>query len=165
VDGTISVALYTRFLDAAFEERPKQVGKIEEIVSDTWLNEFGGSFDRVAFNVPVWVDPPPLRDAVVAPTGSLVGPEPYRIDIIGQIGEEVELIEVKEIGNMTAIGQLLTYRMLFQMTYFGVSVIHLRLVCSSCRKAIELSCRENGINLDQVYDQADSLIKAARRGG
>ena len=152
-------------MDAAFEERPKQVGKIEKIVSDTWLNEFGGSFDRVSFNVPVWVDPPPLEGVLSASAGSLIGHEPYRIDIIGQIGEEVELIEVKETGNMTAIGQLLTYRMLFQMTYFGVRVIHLRLVCSSCRLAIELSCRENGINLDQVYDKADGLIKASRRGG
>jgi len=141
------------------------MGKIETIVADAWLKEYGGSFVRIAFNVPVYLNPPPVGASQGASKRTLDTPEPYRVDIIGQFGDEVELIEVKESGNMTAIGQLLTYRMLFLRTYSGISVIHLRLVCSKAREAIQAACRELGINLDQMYDNCDDRIKASRRGG
>jgi len=141
------------------------MGRIEKIVAEAWLKEYGGSFARIAFNVPVYLNPPPEGVAQGAPERTLEGYPPYRVDMIGQFGDEVELIEVKENGNMTAIGQLLTYRMLFMRTYSGVSVIHLRLVCSKARDAIQAVCRELGINLDQMYDNCDDRIKASRRGG
>lgn len=151
-------------LDVAFESRRRQMGKIEKIVADTWLDKYGGSFGRVGFNVPVYLNLPPEGTSGDASKRTLDVPEPYRVDIVGQFGDEVELIEVKESGNMTAIGQLLTYRMLFLRSYCGIKVIHLRLVCSKAREAIQEACRELGINLDQMYDECDDLIKVFRRG-
>jgi len=164
MDRAVSLKIQIRPITEVFENRKRQMGKIETIVSDTWLNEYGGSFERFAFNVPVWLNPP-IKNATLSDVERRSeGPEPYRVDMVGSFGDEVELIEVKESANMTAIGQLLTYRMLFMRSYFGFRVVHLRIVCSAARDAIVESAKENGINLDQMYEKCDHLIKAVRRG-
>ena len=147
---------------ASFEYPRLQLGKIEEIVVDAFLDEFGASYDRIGFNVPVWMDPPENRGVLTTRKRSLAVPEPYRIDIVAGFGSEVELIEVKETGNMTAIGQLLTYRMLYLRNFWGFSKLHLRLVCVSARQAIKFSCFEQGINVSEVGDKVTHLVNQVR---
>lgn len=150
------------FYQDAFEYGRRQLGKIEEIVIDAFLDKFGGSYERIGFNVPVWTRPPEERGVLSARKRSLGEPEPYRIDIVAGSGDEVELIEVKEIGNMTAIGQLLTYRILYVRNFWGFSKVHLRLVCVRAREAIQLSCRVNGINVTEVGDDVADLVSQVR---
>ena len=146
----------------ALEYPRRQLGKIEEIVIDAFLSEFGGSYDRIGFNVPVWMDPPENRGVLTTRKRSLSVPEPYRIDIVAGFGSEVELIEVKEAGNMTAIGQLLTYRMLFLRNFWGFTKLHLHLVCVSCRRAVKFSCKEQGINVTEMGDRVAHLVSEVR---
>jgi len=147
---------------AAFEYPRRQLGKIEEIVIDAFLDEFGASYDRIGFNVPVWLNPPENRGVLTTRKRSLSVPEPYRIDVVAGFGSEVELIEVKETGNMTAIGQLLTYRMLYIRNFWGFSKLHLHLVCVSSRQAVKFSCREQGINVTEVGDKVAHLVSEVR---
>ena len=148
--------------EASFAYPRRQLGKIEEIVIDAFLSDFGASYDRIGFNVPVWMDPPENRGVLSSRKRRLGVPEPYRIDVVGGFGSEVELIEVKETGNMTAIGQLLTYRILYLRNFCGFSKLHLRLVCVSCRRAIKFSCREQGINVTEVGDKVAHLVTEVR---
>jgi len=148
--------------NASFEYPRQQLGKIEEIVVDAFLSEFGASYDRIGFNVPVWMNPPENRGVLTTRKRRLGVPEPYRIDVVAGFGSEVELIEVKETGNMTAIGQLLTYRMLYLRNFWGFSKLHLRLVCVSIRKAVKFSCREQGINVSEMGARCAHLVSQVR---
>ena len=121
------------------------MGMYEDVVLGVWLEENAAHYDNFGFNVPVWMDPPEKQPVIDAPVPRLVRVEPYRVDVVGRFGKECELIEVKEIGNMVAIGQLLTYSMLFQRSYFGYSRLHLRLVCVRAPEAIQASCKLHGI--------------------
>lgn len=150
-------------VQVAYKCARRQLGKVEEIVLDTFLDEFDGFYDRIGFNVPVWWNPPENRGVLTGSKRSLGCPEPYRIDVIAGRGLECELIEVKETGNMTAIGQLLTYKLLFLRNFWGYSKLHLRLVCLRAPEAIRESCRVNGINLSEVGNEAAHLVSQVRR--
>lgn len=140
------------------------MGMIEGIVWDEFLRKYVEGCDRIGENVPVWLDPPEIR-GVLRPSGRVfVDPPSYRVDgIIGYDGH-VELIEVKETGNMTAIGQLLTYRMLFNRTYWGYKSLAMRLVCRRAPPPIRFACEKLGIDLTELGDSIDDRLKSARRG-
>lgn len=148
--------------EAAFKYGRRQLGKIEEIVVDCFLRDNGDFYDAYGFNVPVWVNPSENRAVLRRSKPRSCSPEPYRIDIVARFGTECELIEVKETGNMTAIGQLLTYRMLFQRNFWGYTKLHLRLVAVKCPEAIRISCLEQGINISEVGEQVADLVKQVR---
>ena len=139
------------------------MGMIEDVVLGPWLEEHGGAFDAFGFNVPVWMDPPEKQPIVAARGGRSVRSEPYRVDVVGRIGDECELIEVKETGNMTAIGQVLTYSMLFQRSYYGYKSLHLRMVCVRAPEAIRLSSRIHKITVDEAGAKASRLVRQVRK--
>lgn len=149
-------------VDVAFEERPKQLGKIEEIVLDTWWSKFGEHYDRIGFNVPILRDSPGSAAVEAGTTDKYQKNRNFRIDAVAAFGKECELIEVKETGNMTAIGQLLTYQMLFMETYWGYTKLHLRLVCLKLPDPILRACKKYGINVDTVGEEAAHLVKQVR---
>lgn len=151
-------------VDIAFKPGKLQMGQIEKIVWDAFVFEFGSRYDRIGENVPVWMEHPEKPDAVVPSKRRLVDPPSYRIDAIAGNRDNVELIEVKEVGNMTAIGQLLTYRMLFNRTYWGYSGLTMRLVCMRAPPTILFACGCLNIEVTEIGDKIDDLVKSVRRG-
>lgn len=138
------------------------MGLLEGIVLDEFLRQSVGYYDRIGYNVPVWVKPPENRGILTGSKRSLGCPEPYRIDVVAGKGQECELIEVKETGNLTAVGQLLLYRVLFQTNFWGYNILHTRLVCLRAPEAIRILCRIHSINLSEVGESVTHLVDQVR---
>jgi len=150
--------------DKTFDQGKLQMGQIEKIVWDEFVNQFGSRYERIGENVPVWMEHPEKPAAVVASERRLVSPPSYRIDAIAGDSKCVELIEVKEIGNMTAIGQLLTYRMLYNRCYWGYERLSMRLVCLRAPPTISFACERLEIEVTELGAIVDHLIGAVRKG-
>lgn len=150
--------------DIAFKPGNLQMGMIEKIVWDAFVKEFGSRYERIGENVPVWLEHPEKPGAVVASKRSLVSPPSYRIDAIAGSTKCVEIIEVKEIGNLTAIGQLLTYRMLFNRCYWGYEGLSMRLVCLRAPPTISFACERLEIEVTEIGTKVDHLVRAVRKG-
>lgn len=150
--------------ELAFKPGKRQMGKIEAIVWEAFVKLHGSRYDRIGENVPVWLDPPAERDTVTPSKRRLVFPECYRIDAIAGNRECVELIEVKEIGNLTAIGQLLTYRMLFNRSYWGYKELAMRLVCLRAPPPIRFACEKLEIEVTEIGEIIEEKVKLVRSG-
>ncbi|MBA7585396.1 hypothetical protein ES708_27375 [subsurface metagenome] len=137
---------------------------IEGVVWDEFVWQFGNEYDRIGVNVPVWLDPPEIRGVLKQSKRCLVDPPSYRVDAIAGKDGIVELIEVKETGNMTAIGQLLTYRILFNRTYWNYEGLAMRLVCRRAPPPIRFVCEKLGIGLTELGDSIKDQVNSARRG-
>jgi len=140
------------------------MGQIEKIVWDAFVAEFGSRYERIGENVPVWMEHPEKPTAVTASKRCLVSPPSYRIDAIAGDSKCVELIEVKEIGNMTAIGQLLTYRMLYNRCYWGYERLAMRLVCLRAPPPIIFACERLEIEVTEIGTKVDHLVLIVRKG-
>ena len=141
--------------DLAFKKGNLQMGMIEKIVWDAFVSEFGSRYERIGEEEP---------GAVVASKRRLVSPPAYRIDAIAGNSKCVEIIEVKEIGNLTAIGQLLTYRMLFNRCYWGYEGLSMRLVCLRAPPTIGFACERLEIEVTEIGTRVDHLVLAVRKG-
>jgi len=150
--------------DIAFKPGNLQMGQIEKIVWTEFIRQFGSRYERIGENVPVWLEHPENPGAVVASKRRLVSPPSYRIDAIAGNSKCVELIEVKEVGNLTAIGQLLTYRMLFNRCYWGYEGLSMRLVCLRAPPTISFACERLEISVTEIGTDVDNLVLAVRKG-
>ncbi|MBA7620828.1 hypothetical protein ES703_28183 [subsurface metagenome] len=163
VDRTTGVKEVLPF-DKSFQPRARGMGAIESIVWDTWWHQNRNNYERFGQNVPVWVDGVPEESRTGALDAKLDLFGCYRVDAIAGVDGNVEIIEVKETGNLTAIGQLIVYRMLYLRTYWGFSTLTLRLVCLRAPPAIQFACRELGIEISEVGEAAAHQVKLVRQG-
>ena len=164
MDGATGVGRTIDHFDVAFKPGKRQMGLIESVVWDEFVWQFGQNYDRIGENVPVWLDPPEVGGILKPSNRVLIHPPSYRVDAIAGKDGIVELIEVKETGNMTAIGQLLTYRMLFNRTYWGYEDLRMRLVCRRAPPPISFACEKLGIGLTELGDSIKDQVNSARRG-
>lgn len=162
MDRTAGVTREVRHYELAFAPAKRQMGMIEGLVWDAFLCKFGSEYDRIGENVPVWLDPPEIRGLLKPSKRCLVDPPSYRVDAIAGNRDYLELIEVKETGNMTAIGQLLTYRMLFMRTYWGYKELTMRLVCRRAPPPIRFACEKLGIEVTEVGEGIADRMKSIR---
>ena len=163
MDGTTGITREVRNYELAFKPGSRQMGMIEGLVWDAFLRKYSEKYDRIGENVPVWLDPPEIQGILKPSKRRLVDPPSYRVDAIAGNRDYLELIEVKETGNMTAIGQLLTYQMLFMRTYWGYKELAMRLVCRRAPPPIRFACEKLSIGLTEVGDSIDEQVKLARR--
>lgn len=126
------------------------MGVREKSVWDRWLITRAAQYERIGVNVPLWFNVPAGGISVeVAGVKSSLKSE-YRIDAVAGNGTDVRLIEVKDIANLMAVGQLLTYEILFARTYQGWVTIDKLLVCRKISKALAFVCENLGISVEIV---------------
>jgi len=164
VDRAAGVIGEVPWYSVAFEGRARGMGAIEAIVWDTWWDQNRSEYERVGQNVPVLLDGALKECHRGGAKAKLDQYECYRVDAIAGSDGNVEIIEVKETGNLTAIGQLLVYRMMFMRTYWGYSTLSMRLVCLRAPPAIKYACRELGIQVSEVGEAAAHQVKLVRQG-
>ncbi len=117
------------------------MGMIETQVWNAWLTRYSHLYLRVSNNVPLWWQIPPEQTRPGEKQFANLNPPDYRIDAVAWNGQVCDIIEVKDTANLTAIGQLLAYRILFERTYFGYSKLCLLLVCKRIRPSLLSVCR------------------------
>ena len=123
------------------------MGMKEAAVWEFWVNTSGREVESVGVNVPVWLNPPRNDEGASQDDRERMVRPDYRVDAIATWNKTVAVIEVKETGNMTAIGQLMVYEMLFARTYYGFDEIRKVLVCLHAPEAIKWACEKLGIGL------------------
>ena len=134
-----------------YEARARQLGMKELVVWEKFVRDFGGYYDRTGMNVPVWWILPGVEDGKVDMDVVKKSHPDFRIDAVGGRGSTVDIIEVKEIADVKAIGQVLTYEVLFMMTYEGVEHTQGKIVCGRCPDAIAGVCGLFGIDVVEVW--------------
>jgi len=118
---------------------------METRVFNLWWEREGAAFERMGRDVEVNISSELLsmnrRDdgQKESNRGNL------RIDAVCGVGAKVTLVEVKVVGNLTAVGQLIGYGVLFQRCYKGVDRIRLLLVAGKIPDTVKVVCAEIGI--------------------
>lgn len=147
------------------------MGAIEAVITAYWVDAHLQDYERFGYNVPLWVDPPPADiDINKIASGSEYQPL-HRIDVIAGKRGVVDVIEVKEYGNCTAIGQLLVYENLYWLSYSGFTAVNKILVALKVPDPIKMICGGLGItvweadeDLLQAMSEFRSQSQAVRRG-
>lgn len=133
------------------------MGAIEAVITAYWVDAHLQDYERFGYNVPLWMDPPPADiDINKIASGSEYQPL-HRIDVIAGKRGVVDVVEVKEYGNCTAIGQLLVYENLYWMSYSGFTAVNKILVALKVSDAIKAVCGGLGIT---VWEADEDLLQA-----
>lgn len=164
MDRAVGVMLNRRNVVCAFEPRKPQMGMIERIVWENWVESHIGAYERIGENVPIWFQPPGDDDSAEWSNTVRKSHPDYRIDAILGSGDHVDLVEVKEIGNLTAIGQLIAYSYLFTRTYWGMKDVGMILVAARVPDPIRFVCERLGINVQTADDSIAERIRGIRAG-
>jgi hypothetical protein len=72
-----------------------------------------------------------------------------RIDAVGYVGSTAHLFEVKTIAGTSALGQLLSYNLLFKISFPELTIRSLNVICSTILPEEILIYKRNGINIFQ----------------
>jgi hypothetical protein len=122
--------------------------QIDEIlVWKAWLAVHQGSYDRFDYNVRLGPEPD-LPATLVEPyrSGSIALGMP-RLDAVGWQGGIPTIFEVERIAQPRAVGQLITYRHLWEASNLSAASPQLALVAHSYRSSIMPALEANGIDL------------------
>lgn len=133
------------------------MGMKEAQVWREWLLRESDQTDRVGVNVPVWWNIPNEDDLAKEFLGPIDSRGDYRIDGIYAKEEVITIVEVKETGNMTAIGQLMAYEVLFERSYDGYKGSRKLLLCKKCPEAIKGVCEMYGIEVLEMCASMDAV--------
>lgn len=68
-----------------------------------------------------------------------------RIDVVAWFGDDITIIEIKKRGSLSAIGQLIGYRILFTSELKNLKVPDLLLVCQTIDRDDQLAFDTEGI--------------------
>lgn len=95
---------------------------------ESWLSAHPDEYDRYEYDVRVGesIIPPPDLDANLADMAVSLAKK--RIDVIGWRGQAPTIIEIKDYAGLTAIGQLISYPLLFTLEFPTVQPPDVRLV-------------------------------------
>ena len=136
----------------------------ETHVAEWWLGLHAGEYERIGRNVPVGLSPDVAYKKGGRAGEALPSRGAYRIDILAGCGSEVTVIEVKEVGNMTSIGQLISYGLLFQRCYQGFTRLKLLLVAARIPDTIRYICDRLGIGWAEAPESVyQSILARSRR--
>jgi len=133
------------------------LGAIEAVISAYWVDADIQDYERFGYNVPLWMDPPPAEvDINKIDTASEYRPL-HRIDVIAGKRGVIDIIEVKEYGNTTAIGQLMVYENLYWRSYSGFTAVQKIMVALKVPDPIKAVCNQLGIT---VWEADEDLLQA-----
>lgn len=70
-----------------------------------------------------------------------------RIDAIGHNGENVDLIELKPNAGATAIGQIRSYKTLYERDYHDKGKVNMVIITDTLKPNMDFLCTQDGIRL------------------
>jgi hypothetical protein len=132
----------------------------EILIWREWLKLYGQLYDSFDYNryVGPGVAPPP--ELVEPYRQASIDASKLRIDAVGWRGPEPTLFEVERYAKPRSVGQLLTYRSLWEQDYPETPPPELYLVCSDFNRHIAPALEEYGIQLAVVPVNFSQLAPA-----
>jgi len=122
----------------------------ETVIWDRFLKRHGDYFEGFEYDVRVGegIGEPvnlvePWRSAAIALSRK-------RIDAVGRRGQEVWLFEVKPEAGLSAIGQLMAYKVLYEDEHGGGVVTHLAIVSDRVDRDTKRAAQAHGIRVYEV---------------
>lgn len=73
-----------------------------------------------------------------------------KVDVIGYVGNDVYVIEVKPIADMRALGQILTYFELYTAEYKNEGNVYRMVVCGGIERELDTMFQRNDIIIKEV---------------
>ncbi len=117
----------------------------EVAIFKAWALAHGGEFDRFDFNVRVGKGNDPGATFNEAERRNAVMNSQKRIDAVAFDGKQPIIIEVKDRAGASALGELLTYRVLYGETFPGGPLPGMLLVTNSLQPDMDKVFRFFGI--------------------
>lgn len=112
-----------------------------------FLAKYPDMYDRVQYDFHVG-DPPPfnplLDDGTDANQDLLYK---YRIDVIGHIGADVDIIEIKPNAGASAIGQIRSYKTLYERDEEPSGRVNMVIITDTLKQNMDYLCTQDGIRL------------------
>lgn len=138
-------------------EQSRFPGRFEpehEVIGD-WLRARGNLYDRIEFNVRLGagITPPPELVEPYATNARELSQK--RADIVGYLGDGVQIIEAKGRATINALGQLQAYRALWEFEHPTVPVLGLAVICRRIGPDDLLAMQANGVDV-YVYSRVDA---------
>lgn len=123
-----------------------------EVIGD-WLRARGHLYDRIEFNVPVGVGVGQV-DGLVPPYDRMAEQlSRKRVDLVAWLPAGVILIEAKGRATSDALGQLMSYRPLWELDRPDVPVVGLEVICRRINADDLAGMLSNGVDV-RVYERA-----------
>jgi hypothetical protein len=119
----------------------------EILVWRAFLQANGGSYDRFDYNVSLGPGVIPPLSLVEPYRSASINASKLRIDAVGWRGGSPTLFEVERYAKPRSVGQLLTYRALWEQDFATSASPGLVLVCSDYNSHIAAALAEHGIDL------------------
>lgn len=112
-----------------------------------FIAKYPDEYDRVQYDFHVGDPPPfnPLTDDGEDKNQDLL--YKMRIDVIGHRGSDVEIIEVKPNAGASAIGQIKSYKTLYERDEEPTGRVSMVIVTDTLRPNMDFLCRQEGIKL------------------
>lgn len=120
---------------------------IETRVWDSFRKKWGDRYSAFKYDVHVGQGKYITQGVRLSVTKGFQRLTQKRIDVVGFTGTGVDLIEVKDRGSWTALGQLVGYRQMWEKENTGVHVEGLVLVCASCDEDVQECLEAQGVKV------------------
>ena len=133
----------------------------EILVWRAFLAANGASYDRFDYNVYLGPGVTPPASLVEPYRSASITASKLRIDAVGWRGASPTLFEVERYAKPRSVGQLLTYRALWEQEYATAISPDLVLVCNDYNTHIQPALDANGIDL-AVYPVNFSQLAPSR---
>jgi len=124
---------YPHMLSEDVEVWSKFLTKMSKVITRVWYDLHVGQPARMP------VDASEILKKVAA------GVTRKRIDAVCLVGREYWVIEVKPLGNMTALGQAFSYSRLFADEYENYKPVRAAVVCDSLDRDVSSQFQELGV--------------------
>ncbi len=123
---------------------------IEARLFKAWLAAHKDDFESYLFNIRVGkgLDPGPTYPESARRQAILNSQK--RIDVVGYRGDHPTILEIKDRGGTTALGELLVYADLYALSFPLEPGPSLRLITNSLQPDMEGSFRSRGVKIDLV---------------
>lgn len=109
----------------------------ESNITRAWLRANGLDYDRFEFNVTLGDGRPAAEGIDAATAAQHAFLSKSRADVIGYVGDRVDIVEVKDRAKATAMGQIRGYAVLWRGDHPGIPIRRLLVVARSIDPDVE----------------------------
>lgn len=112
-----------------------------------FIAKYPDAYDRVQYDFHVGNPPPfnPLMDDGTDANQDML--YKLRLDVIGHMGADVDLIEIKPNAGPSAIGQIRSYKTLYERDEEPKGRVNMVIVTDALKTNMDFLCTQDGIRL------------------
>jgi len=123
---------------------------VDAALWDRFIRFYPDVYEKVAYDVHLGEGVIPPLDLDVKLKGMVRLLTQKRMDVLGVMDGVLTIIELKSYAGTTAVGQLMTYRSLFQKQYADMPIPELLIITDQMQPDMDVVCRQFSIQIVEV---------------